>query len=94
MKTNTGTLALHIGFFSKQAKVGTVKYQTKTRSLLHLDTIYLPVRHRDTSAHIPREESSDKRETRYSDTFQLSATPVRQLIYSVSFILAQNEKCD
>jgi len=42
MKTNTSTKALQICFFSKQAKLGTVKYQTKTRSLLHLDTICLP----------------------------------------------------
>jgi len=41
MKTKTSTQALHIGFFSKQAEVGTVKYQTKTRSLLHLDTVCL-----------------------------------------------------
>jgi hypothetical protein len=42
MKTNTSMQALHIGFFSKQANVGAVKYQTKTRSLLHLGTIFLP----------------------------------------------------
>jgi len=33
---------LQIGFLSKQAKVSTVKYQNKTRSLLHLDTKHLP----------------------------------------------------
>jgi len=42
MKTNTRGQALHIGFFPKQARVSRVKYQTKTRSLLHLDTIRLP----------------------------------------------------